>query len=338
MMKIVPLALLGCATMCFAQQVPIAPDAEFRMAMAWAFPLNPEPDLRAPAPDMHKPLHVPGSRRTYTRAQYAGMLGAPDWFPQDHPPMPQIVARGRAPAWACAFCHQPNGQGRPENAALAGLPAAYIVEQVHALRSGERNGRQLLSVQLMASEARQLSDSDLRLAADYFARLTFSSRTKVIETATVPKTHWAHFMLALDPSGVREPIGSRIIEVPTNMELTELRDTRSGFIAYVPPGSIARGALIAAKGVGAGPACESCHGANLQGAGIIPPLAGRSPTYIVRELILFRTGQRSNPEAAPMRLEASQLNIKDMIDVAAYAASQKPGVPRAASPATEKNR
>src|SRR5690348_6319478 len=330
--------LLGAAA-AFAQKPGAASaSTEIAAAEAWAFPLNPSADPRAAKPDVHKSLRVPGSQRTYTRAQYDDMLGAPDWFPQDHPPMPQIVARGRAPAWACAFCHQPNGQGRPENAALAGLPAAYIVEQVHALRSGERNGRQLLSVQLMASEARQLSDSDLRLAADYFARLTFSPRTKVIETATVPKTHWAHFMLAPDPSGVREPIGSRIIEVPTNMELTELRDTRSGFIAYLPPGSIARGAVIAAKGIGAAPACESCHGANLQGAGIIPPLAGRSPTYIVRELILFRTGQRSNPGAAPMRLEASQLNIKDMIDVAAYAASQKPGVPRAAAPATEKNR
>jgi cytochrome c553 len=82
--------------------------------------------------------------------------------------------------------------------------------------------------------------------------------------------------------------------------------------------------VIAAKGVRAAPACESCHGANLQGVGIIPPLAGRSPTYIVRELILFRTGQRSNPQAAPMRMEASQLSINDMVAVAAYAASRKP--------------
>jgi len=179
-------------------------------------------------------------------------------------------------------------------------------------------------VQFMASEARHLSDSDLQLAADYFAKLKFTSRTRVIESGTVPRTHWAHFMLVPDPSELREPIGNRIIETPTNIGLTELRDPRAGFVAYVPPGSIARGALIAAKGKGAAPACESCHGANLQGAGIIPPLAGRSPTYIVRELILFRTGQRTNPEAAPMRTEASQLSVKDMIDVAAYAASRKP--------------
>jgi cytochrome c553 len=50
----------------------------------------------------------------------------------------------------------------------------------------------------------------------------------------------------------------------------------------------------------------------------------RSPTYIVRELIRFRLGQRTNPGAAPMRFEVSHLTLPDMIDVAAYAASRKP--------------
>ena len=169
-----------------------------------------------------------------------------------------------------------------------------------------------------------LTDADLKEAAVYFAKLKFKPLTRVIETTTVPKTQWKHFLLVPYPSGAREPIGQRIIETTTDTTRTELRDTRFGFVAYVPPGSIARGAVIAAKGEGAAPACDSCHGANLQGAGIIPPLAGRSPTYIVRELILFRTGKRTNPEGAPMRLEASQLSVPDMIAVAAYAASRKP--------------
>ncbi|HEX6612929.1 MAG TPA: hypothetical protein VF022_03575, partial [Rhodanobacteraceae bacterium] len=132
----VPFAI-ACALAC-AQNLPQTPPAEFRAAMAWAFPLNPPPDPRAPKPDLHAPLHVPGSMRTYTLADYDEMFGAPDWFPHDHPPMPHIVAQGRKPAWACAYCHLPTGEGRPENAPLAGLPAAYIVEQVRAFRSGER--------------------------------------------------------------------------------------------------------------------------------------------------------------------------------------------------------
>jgi hypothetical protein len=35
-----------------------------------------------------------------------------------------------------------------------------------------------------------------------------------------------------------KPMGQRIIETPENLERTELRDDRSGFIAYVPAGSV----------------------------------------------------------------------------------------------------
>jgi cytochrome c553 len=53
--------------------------------------------------------------------------------------MPQIVASGRAPdVIACAYCHTPTGQGRPENSALAGLSADYIREQLRDMRSGAR--------------------------------------------------------------------------------------------------------------------------------------------------------------------------------------------------------
>lgn len=316
-------SLLFGGVIAHAQNAGAISNVEITAAKAWAFPLNPSSDSHAPKPDPHKVVHVPGSARTYAPAQ-VNLFNPPDWFPQDHPPMPQVVAHGRESAWACGFCHLPNGQGRPENAGLAGLPSEYIIEQGQAFRGGERGASAPLTTQLMAKEAHNLTDADLKEAAVYFAKLKFKPLTRVIETTTVPKTQWKHFLLVPDPSGAREPIGQRIIETTTDTTRTELRDTRFGFVAYVPPGSIARGAVIAAKGVGAAAACESCHGATLQGVGVIPPLAGRSPTYIVRELILFRTGKRTNPQAAPMRTEASQLSVNDMIAVAAYAASRKP--------------
>lgn len=315
--------VMVCA-LTFAQSLPQTPDAETRAAMAWAFPLNPPPDLHAPKPDMHALRHVPGSTRTYTIADYDDMFNAPDWFPQDHPPMPRVVARGRKPAWACAYCHLPTGQGRPENAPLAGLPAAYIVEQVRAFRSGERVTGRPETAKWMPAEARNVNDADLKLAAEYFSSLHFKSWTRVVETATVPKTHVAHWMLVPDADGKREPIGDRIIETSIDIARTELRDTRFGFVAYVPSGSIASGAMIASQGAGKAQACDSCHGPGLRGVGNIPPLAGRSPTYIVRQLILFRFGGRTNSAAAPMRQEASQLTLKNMIAVAAYAASRHP--------------
>lgn len=321
------LAGMSAAVVCMlasAQTPAIDSDTEIRAAMAWAFPLNPPPSSDARKPDMHKPLHVPGSTRTYRLADYDDMHGAPDWFPQDHPPMPYIVSQGDGDAWACAYCHLPTGQGRPENAPLAGLPAAYIVEQVRAFRSGERVTGRSETAKWMPVEARNVTDADLRSAAKYFSSLHFKPWTRVVETASVPKTHVAHWMLVPDADGKREPIGNRIVETSTDIARTELRDARFGFIAYVPPGSIARGATIASQGVDKAQACESCHGTDLRGVGNIPPLAGRSPTYIVRELILFRFGGRANTAAAPMRQEASQLALKDMIAVAAYAASRRP--------------
>ncbi len=305
-------------------------DAAIRAAQAWAFSMEQSADpstpkaSHAPKPDPHKIVHVPGSTRTYTLAYIDSNFNAPDWFPQDHPAPPQVVLHGRKPTWACGACHFPNGGGDTTTATLAGLPKAYILEQIAAFRAGERGKGLPLVATDMAEEARNLNDADLQLAADYFSSLKLHPARRVVETASVPQTHWDNFVLAPDQSGAHEPIGERIIEMSDDQALYHLGDERTGFVAYVPPGSIAQGEVIASRGDGSAPACESCHGADLEGIGNIPPLAGRSPTYIVRELILFRTGKRSNPGAAPMRLEASHLTVPEMIDVAAYAGSRKP--------------
>ena len=91
-----------------------------------------------------------------------------------------------------------------------------------------------------------------------------------------------------------EPIGNRIIETPENEEATEvLRDTRSGFIAYVPPGSVKRGeALVTTGGGGKTTQCGVCHGADLSGLGPVPGIAGRSPSYMVRQLYDMQQGVR----------------------------------------------
>src|ERR1700736_1274519 len=106
-------------------------------APAWVFPLNP-PVIGAPAAfDRVKPLHLAHSDGTFTEAQLRDLFAAPDWYPKSHSTMPDVVARGRAPnVYACGYCHTPSGQGRPENAALAGLPVSYIVQQVADFKSG----------------------------------------------------------------------------------------------------------------------------------------------------------------------------------------------------------
>lgn len=308
--------------------VAASPDVAFIAAEAWAFPVfPPPPDPHAPKPDPDNVLHVTGSAVSYTQAQFQHIN--PDWFPKDHPPVPHIVADGRKPARACAECHVINGAGAPATAILDSLPKAYIRAQLAAFRAGERGMDGPATTHDMVDEARALSPADEQQAIDYFSATQFVPRVRVLEAETVPKTHWKFFVRVPDKNGTREPIGDRIIETPVNFEDYFHIDGHVRYIAYAPPGSITRGASIASKGAGSATACESCHGAHFEGAnvpgiGIVPPLAGRSPTYIVRELILFRLGRRTDPAAAPMRTEVSQLTLPEMVDVAAYAATLKP--------------
>ena len=103
--------------------------AQTQVPPPWAYTVNPPPASGAkpaPAAGDPAPRTVPGSRVSLTVAQTRDAFNPPDWFPDAHPPMPPSVAHGRKPELrACGFCHLVNGQGRPENASLAGLPAAY---------------------------------------------------------------------------------------------------------------------------------------------------------------------------------------------------------------------
>ena len=106
---------------------------------------------------------------------------------------------------------------------------------------------------------------------------------------------------------------------------TELRDASSGFVAYVPIGSIARGeTLVRSGGNGRTIACGTCHGADLKGLGPVPPLAGRSPSYTVRQLFDMQQGTRKGPWSALMKAAVDKLTIDDMIAIAAFTASREP--------------
>jgi cytochrome c553 len=297
---------------------------------AWPYPGNPGlHGATAPPPDATSSLRLPGSDQSFTTAQVKDLFAPPDWRPGLHPPMPEIVAHGRKPAvYACGYCHLPDGQGRPENAALAGLPAAYIEAQVADFRSGARRSAwhgAYLPTDLMRASAERATDAEVASAADYFAGLRLTRRVEVVETAQVPRvveSAWVHVLAGGDDT---ETLGQRIIEVAIDHERHELRDSTSGYRAYVPPGSITRGQTIAQSGQGGTAlACVACHGPDLRGVGVIPPLAGRSPTYIVRQLLAFRTGSRSSAAGASMMPVVAQMNIDDMIAAAAYAASLEP--------------
>jgi cytochrome c553 len=119
-----------------------------------------------------------------------------------------------------------------------------------------------------------------------------------------------------------EPLGQRIIEVPDDAKQWEIGSAHTEFTAYVPKGSIARGAALVASGEGAAP-CRSCHGSDLQGAGNIPPLAGRSPSYLARQLYDIQHGVRNGAAVAPMLPETAHMTAADRIAIVAYLASLK---------------
>jgi cytochrome c553 len=240
--------------------------------------------------------------------------------------MPPSVAQGRRPDMrACGFCHLTNGQGRPENASLAGLPAAYILQQMADFKSGARRSSEpkMGPPAAMIADARAATDAEAREAAEYFAAVPYRPWVRVVERAEVPRTRIAGWMHV--PTDGAEPLGARIIEMPEDLPRTELRDGASGFVAYVPPGSISRGErLVTTGGGGRTVACGTCHGPDLKGLGPVPPLAGRSPSYTVRQLFDLQQGARRGPWSALMTEAVRQLTIDDMIAIAAYTASRTP--------------
>jgi cytochrome c553 len=291
---------------------------------AWLFPVNPPGEADPPA-DPHT-LRVPDSPITFTAADLDDLFSAPDWHPSDHPPMPQVVAQGRKPGvYACGYCHLPDGGGRPENASLAGLPATYIVEQVAAMRTGTRRTAVPTRVppRLMSELSARVTDADVDAAAGYFSKLQLRTRINVIETDTVPRTHVAGWILALNEHGPREPIGERIVEVPEDVARFEHRDSRVGFVAYVPVGAIQAGRALAAGGASNDNAmpCSACHGADLKGTRDVPGIAGRSPSYLMRQLFDIRTGLRAGKEVEPMTAVVQRLSPLEMIQLSSYLAT-----------------
>lgn len=295
----------------------------------WAFP-RPRPTTGTAKPDSIQLRHVPRSTRAYTDAQISSLFSVPDWHPASHPPMPPVVENGRRPAvYACGYCHLPDGQGRPENAALAGLPAEYIVQQVADIKSGARkmaSDQPFGPFEAMRVAATGATDAEIAEAAAYFARLSLHRRPKVVETATIPHVISGNGLYFRDTVPSFEQLGTRLLEVATSRTQHERHDSETRYVTYVPLGGIARGRALATTGGSRGPskACTTCHGADLRGIGLVPALAGRSPSYILRQLIGFKVGARAAPTSALMRDVAQGLTVEDMIAAAAYAGSRAP--------------
>ena len=296
-------------------------------SLTWAYPM---PDKTPPPGSGEKgPKSLPGSTKSYTQAQIDDQFAPPDWYPEEHPALPPVVQHG-VQAQACGSCHLMSGLGHPESANLAGLPVEYMLRQMADFKAGLRKDPKIHEASLRAGRmnviAAYLPDEEMRKAVEWFAALKPAVWYKVVEAKEVPKTwiNGGRMRLPL-PGGGTEALGNRIITLPQDPERVEERDPHSGFIAYVPVGSLKKGEQLVKKG-GAGKtvACDTCHGEGLKGLGDIPRLAGIHPIYVMRQLFDFQVGANTSSAGAQMKKVVEKLSEDDMIAIAAYTASLAP--------------
>jgi cytochrome c553 len=340
-MKKLFVAATAFAFMALAGAATAVHSADLQPSWAYGFTAPPPPGTPLAAPNPAQVLDnvtqhtLAGSKLSFSRAQIANRNGPADWFPEDHPAMPEIVARGREAAgiYACGLCHYPNGKGRPENANITGLSYEYFVQQMMDFRNGARktSDPRKANTGLMAVFAKAMTDEEITAAAKYFTSMPAAPWIKVVESATVPKTkaQGGMFLTLEGAEAADEAIGERVIETPVSAHDTEfLRNPRSSFIAYVPPGSLAKGKALVVDGVTAGggkvAACTICHGLDLRGLGPVPPLAGRSPSYVGRQLYDMQHGNRNGLWTPLMAPVLANLGPDDLLTASAYLASLPP--------------
>ena len=310
MRNILLLCLLGAAAVASPQAPP-----------SWPF-LAPDKD-QPPAKEEAGPIQVPGSSKSYTAKDIDNLAHPPDWFPDEHGPLPKVISGAPGgTALACGACHLMRGQGHPESADLAGMPVEYLLRQMQDFKDGKR-----IDPARMNAIAKVTSEEDTRTAAEWFAALKPTIWVKVMESSTVPKSFVStrgRMRLPL-PSGGTETLGNRIIELPQDAHLAESRDPHSGFVAYVPPGSIEKGKrLVSTGGSGRTIQCAICHGDDLRGLGDVPRIAGLHPIYIARQLYNFKGSAYSGTSSALMKKVVAKLTDQDILEISAYAASLTP--------------
>ena len=280
----------------------------------WAFPVA---DKDQPSvPESNEARHLPGSTKAYTPQQIDDLSNPPDWYPDEHGSVPSIVQKGKGAVLACGACHLMSGHGHPESADIAGMSADYIVQQMTDFKSGARKDSARMN-----AIAKDITDADIKESAAWFAALKPGVWVKVVEADTVPKSYVSvkGRMRLPHPAGGTEPLGKRIIELPDDAMKATSRDPHTGFTAYVPKGSIAKGKALVASG-----GCETCHGDGLKGTPDFPRVAGLHPIYIVRQLSNLQSGVSAGDSAALMKGIVTGMSEDDMIAIAAYAASLAP--------------
>ena len=330
----IAVVILGASMMAQEQAAP-APAAPIPPGLPdWAY-TPPPPVGSPPAPsalpaDDNAVVSIPGTTKTFTRGQLRAQKETMDWYPEDrHGTIPDIARFGKQGVRQCTLCHLPDGSGRPENAPISAYHPTYFVQQMQDFRDGLRKSAdpRKANTNVMIGFAKATTREEDMAAAQYFAQQPYPRRIKVVESKTAPKVRLQggmHMAVPANEGGGMVPIPpGEIVEIPDDNLRAEARDTRMSWTAYVSPGTLSRGKQVASKYQ-----CATCHGANLEGIGPVPALAGRSPSYTMRQLFDMKTGARRGPWAELMKPILASMSVQDMTAVSAFAASTAPPVAR----------
>lgn len=346
-MKRVILAVVGAA---FVAAAASSIQAQGQPEPLWAYAYSAQPKAgekytpQAPptrnlrpnedAQEQTRPRTVPGSSATYSLVDVRDGHEVIDWFPGDHPPMLPIIKNGPASLMSergrgCGSCHLPNGKGRPENAPPAGQPVAYTIQTLQDFAAGLRNSAdpRKANTHTMSALAKAMTPEEMKQAAEYFAALPAAPWIRVVEADRIPEAHLEAQggMYIIKGKEPHEPLGNRIVEAPEDdYQANTVRNPRSGFVAYVPVGSLEKGRQLVMNGGGKTVACGLCHGPTLQGIVNIPAIASRSPSYMMRQMWDMKVGTRRGPMTQLMKPIVANLSQDDMLNIVAYLASIKP--------------
>ena len=199
---------------------------------------------------------------------------------QKQPKAPRIVV------WNCSGCHGLDGNSEtPYFPRLAGLNAAYSERRIKEFRA---------------------------TAAPSADTLTHRS------TGPVPVTGASKFEARVNMIGIAH-----------GMSADEIKDSSAWYGTQKPAAGhggdaalIEAGRLLYAKSAGdkGAPACLTCHGAQAEGLGKTPRIAGQNGSYLLGELGKFKAGDRQH--APEMTMVAHNLDASQIRALAAFLESR----------------
>lgn len=194
----------------------------------------------------------------------------------------------RIVTWNCSGCHGLDGNTSwPQVPRLSGQNATYLASQIKAFQMAPAVHAWQVPTWISAQAAPAPG-----------ARVEPASQTFMIGMAK-----------SIDEREAREAVAWYAAQKPGPSrpgDATVMERGREIFLKGIPSASVI--------------ACQDCHGAQGQGLGDFPRLAGQNAEYTVRQLVAFRTGTRGH--SPTMRSESAALTNEQMRDVAVWLQAQ----------------